>query len=571
MKLLFDLEGNDLLPNLHTLWCGGAINIETGEEYLFSPDHMSLLDFQQLLCRAEEVIAHNALGYDIPAMEKVGYLVSGPKVTDTLVLSKLVYPDLSERDFTQKNSPVPAKLLGRHSLEAWGYRLGMRKTSYDDFTQYTPEMLEYCMNDCRLLLQLYLKLRDRAPQGAIDLEHRIRRVCYEQTANGFPFDHSKAQLLDSKLSARRSELKQEMRDTFPPTVIQLKTKAKVIPFNPGSRTQIADRLMALGWKPTEFTETGQPKIDDDILDGIKDIPEAAKLAELFMVQKRISQLSEGKQGWIKRAVNGRIHGEIDTLGTGTFRCSHSNPNMGQVPSCSAPYGKECRELFHAPEGWKLMGCDVSRLELMVLAHYMNDEKFTEVMLSGDVHQLLADVYGTNRNTGKTVTYAFLYGAGMEKLGSIVDPTGTKQAKIAAGKKIHKNMQARLPALSNLIAGIKKAADSRQYLWALDRRKLPVRSSHSALNFLCQSAGAIICKQWVVNFHESLRNRGYLNGVHYMQVAFVHDEVQVLCREGYEEEIGQLCVAAIAKAGEDLGLRLPITGEYKCGKSWSDTH
>lgn len=349
---------------------------------------------------------------------------------------------------------------------------------------------------------------------------------------------------------------------------KLKTKSKVIPFNPGSRTQIADRLIRRGWKPLEFTPSGQPKIDDAVLAGITDISEAALLAEYFMLQKRLGQLSDGKQSWLSKVKDGRLHGRIDTLGTGTFRCSHMDPNLAQVPSCAAPYGKECRSLFHAPEGYDIVGCDVAKLELMALGHYMNDPKFNEVLLGGDVHQLLADVYGVDRRTGKTVTYAFMYGAGLKKLGSIVEPSASEAHQIKAGKQIHANMQERLPSLAKLVSGVKKKAEMYKYLLAIDGRRLPVRSPHSALNFLCQSAGAIICKQWVVNFHQMLRERSY-SDIH--QVAFVHDELQILVPEGMGQEIGELCVQAITQAGEDLGLRLPIGGEFNVGKSWADTH
>lgn len=570
MRLLFDIEGNDLLPGLTDIWCGVAIDLDTGKEHLFRPHQIS--ELYALLDAADEIAGHNVLGYDIPAMAKMGFPLDPNKAMDTLLLSKLMYPNLSELDYGDAKSPVPARLMGRHSLEAWGFRLGQKKIDFSDFSRFSEQMLLYCAQDVRVNVALYRKLMAMNPHpAAVKLEHQIRTITLEQTANGFPFDVLAAQKLDSQLSARREELKREVQDTFEPTVIQMKTKTKVVPFNLGSRQQIADRLMKRGWQPEDHTETGIPKIDDAVLAGIKGIPEAALLAEYFLIQKRLGMLSEGKQGWLNKATDGRLHGEVDTLGTGTFRCSHSNPNMAQVPSCGAPYGKEIRSLFIAPAGWELMGCDVGKLELVVLAHYMNDPVFSKTLMEGDVHQLLADVYGTDRRSGKTITYAFLYGAGLEKIGSIVNASGTKGEKVKAGQTIRNNMQKRLPALGKLMTNVKQRAKERGYLVTIDGRTLPVRSEHSALNFLCQSAGAIICKQWVVTFHQMLRDRGYCNGVDYQQVAFVHDEVQVLCREGLGETIGSLCIEAIQKAGEIVKLRLPLSGEFKVGKSWSDTH
>jgi DNA polymerase I-like protein with 3'-5' exonuclease and polymerase domains len=153
----------------------------------------------------------------------------------------------------------------------------------------------------------------------------------------------------------------------------------------------------------------------------------------------------------------------------------------------------------------------------------------------------------------------------------VNASGTKDEKVKAGQTIRNNMQKRLPALGKLMTNVKQRAKDRNYLVTIDGRTLPVRSEHSALNFLCQSAGAIICKQWVVTFHQMLRDRGYCNGIDYQQVAFVHDEVQVLCREGLGETIGSICIEAIQKAGEIVKLRLPLSGEFKVGHSWADTH
>lgn len=570
MRLLFDIEGNDLLPGLTDIWCGVAIDLDTEEEHLFRPHQIS--ELYALLDAADEIAGHNVLGYDIPAMAKMGYPLDSNKAMDTLILSKLMYPNLSELDYGDAKSPVPARLMGRHSLEAWGFRIGTQKMDFTDFSRFSEQMLLYCAQDVRVNVALYRKLMAMKPHpAAVKLEHQIRVITLEQTANGFPFDVLNAQRLDSQLSARREELKREVQDTFEPTIIQMKTKTKVIPFNLGSRQQIADRLMKRGWMPEDHTETGIPKIDDAVLAGIKGIPEAALLAEYFLIQKRLGMLSEGKQGWLNKATDGRLHGEVDTLGTGTFRCSHSNPNMAQVPSCSAPYGKEIRSLFIAPDGWEIMGCDVGKLELVVLAHYMNDPVFSKTLIKGDVHQLLADVYGTSRSVGKGITYSTTYGAGMQKIGSLVNPSAPKGEQVALGKDIHHKIQKRLPALGKLITNVKQRAKDRNYLITIDGRTLPVRSEHSALNFLCQSAGAIICKQWVVIFHQLLRERGYCNGIDYQQVAFVHDEVQVLCREGLGETIGALCIEAIQKAGEIVKLRLPLSGEFKVGHSWADTH
>jgi DNA polymerase I-like protein with 3'-5' exonuclease and polymerase domains len=342
----------------------------------------------------------------------------------------------------------------------------------------------------------------------------------------------------------------------------MKTKTKTIPFNPGSRQQIADRLIKRGWEPEGRTDTGQVKVDESTLETAQHIQGVDKLLEYFLLEKRVGAV----ENWNKAVTpQGLIHGRVDTLGTGTHRCSHSKPNLAQVPSNGSPYGKDCRALFYAPDGFDMLGCDVSRLELMMLAHYMDDPAFSEVLLTGDVHTLLAESYGVPRGPGKNVTYAMIYGAGLEKLGVTADPSlGTKALRVARGKAIMANLEKRLPALPKLQARIKEVAARTKTVTLIDGRKIPVRSEHSALNFLLQGGGAVVCKKWVCNFHA-------VKPASVQQVLYVHDELQMLVPTGMGEEVGHLCVSSITKAGQDLGVKLPLTGEFNVGKNWAETH
>ena len=119
-------------------------------------------------------------------------------------------------------------------------------------------------------------------------------------------------------------------------------------FNLGSRQQIARYLRYFGWKPTKFTEHGQPIVDEKVLQGITDIPEAELIKEFLLLQKRIAQV----ESWVEAvARDGRVHGRVITNGAITGRMSHQSPNMAQVPAVYSPYGKECRELWVVPEGY----------------------------------------------------------------------------------------------------------------------------------------------------------------------------------------------------------------------------
>ena len=291
------------------------------------------------------------------------------------------------------------------------------------------------------------------------------------------------------------------------------------------------------------------------------------MSEYFMLNKRIAQLAEGNQAWMKLCKKGRLHGKVNTMGAQTSRCSHSHPNIAQVPNLNAPYGKECRNLFKADTEMDLLGIDVSSLELRCLSHYLaryDDGKYGKILLESDIHTANQRSAGlATRDQAKTFIYGFLYGAGNEKIGQIV---GKGKAE---GAKLKKEFLSKIPALRQLRDAVQKKAE-KGFITGLDGRKVPVRSNHAALNTLLQSAGAIICKRWIVEMHSLLKEE-FKEGEDYAQVAFVHDEVQLTVKREYGTRIGELGVKAISITGEKYGLRIPLTGEFKTGTSWADTH
>jgi DNA polymerase I-like protein with 3'-5' exonuclease and polymerase domains len=328
------------------------------------------------------------------------------------------------------------------------------------------------------------------------------------------------------------------------------------PFNLGSRKQIGEYLVEFGWKPTKFTPTGQPIVDEKVLSQIKNIPEAAVIAEYLMLQKRIAQINS----WFKEMEDdGRIHGFVNTNGAVTGRMTHSSPNMAQVPSTSSPYGKECRECWTVEDNYRLVGIDASGLELRMLAHYMDDEDFTYELLNGDIHTANQMAAGLeSRPQAKTFIYALLYGAGDAKLGSVVGGDAND------GGRLRQSFFDNLPAFKVLKDRVSRAA-KRGYLKGLDKRKLFVRSEHAALNTLLQGAGAIVMKQALVNLQESIKDLD----AHF--VANVHDEWQIEAHKDVADKVGELGVAAIEQAGKDFYLKCELTGEYNVGNNWADTH
>jgi len=477
------------------------------------------------------------------------------KAVDTLILSRLLNPQLE----------------GGHSLKAWGQRLKNNKINFEaeDFDNgLTDEMQEYCIQDTKLTCDLYTHLMAELnqwtdPTQSILLEHDIAVICRNQEANGFRLDVPEAMSLRAELADQMGVLEANVQSVFPPIVEERwsektgkRLKDKVTIFNLASRKQIADRLTGLGWKPQKHTEKGQPIVDETTLEGI-DIPEARMIAEYLMMQKRVGLIDS----WLKFVQDDdRVHGAIITNGAVTGRMTHHSPNMGQIPSVNKPYGERCRQLWTVDTGNVLVGTDLSGIELRCLAHYMQDDEWTQELLNGDIHQKNADAAGITRPQAKTLIYATLYGAGAAKIGSIVGG-GAKQ-----GNEVLQRFYANTPALSRLMEKVKKVA-IKGYVPGLDGRRIIVRSEHAALNSLLQGCGAIIAKQWCIEAHKTFRQ----HGLPVQQVAFVHDEVQIETEEKYGEQVAQIMCDAASQAGVTLGFRCPVDAESKIGKNWFDTH
>ena len=569
--LIFDIETDGLLDEVTKVHCIVTQCTKTGVQWKFFGQ--TLEEGVALLRESPEIGGHNVICYDIPVLEKLyGFDYKG-EVFDTLVASRLIYPNLKEKDILKRT--VDNRLIGSHSLKAWGQRLNYNKGAYgeqeDAWTEFNPEMLEYCAQDVALNVKLYEMIqRKRYPEEPMQLEHDMARLLFQQERVGFPFDVEAAQKLYTQLSARKLEIETELVDTLEPTIIELKTKTKTIPFNPASRQQIADRLMKKGWEPKEFTPSGEPKVDEKILAGI-DMPEARLLTEFLMLNKRLGQLGNGKQAWLKLEKKGRIHGRVNHMGAVTSRCTHSDPNVAQVPSGTAAFGKECRSLFHAPKGFTLLGADASGLELRCLAHYMSrydGGQYGKEILEGDIHTANQMAAGLQtRPQAKTFIYGFLYGAGNEKIGEIIGK-GAKE-----GGQIKKRFLSKTPALKKLTDAIKLRLEQQhgeKFIKGLDGRLIPIRHPHAALNTLLQSAGAIVCKYWYRTIEQMIRAKGYTTE-EVAIVAFVHDEVQIIVKEGLEAEIGEITKKAIKKTEEKYGFKCPLDSEFDIGRSWAETH
>ncbi|WP_296204140.1 DNA polymerase [uncultured Hyphomicrobium sp.] len=604
--VVFDIETDGLLHTVTKVHCLVARCITTGAVLRFTdpdagvPGDGSIEDGISLLARARCLVGHNIIGYDLPTLAKLHDFIPSCSVIDTLVIARLVYPDIAPLDYQRNHNGLglPPKLIGSHSLKAWGIRLNLHKGAYggdEAWNQLTQAMLDYCVQDTAVTLRLFAYLNPaRLPTAALDLEHDVARIIARQVAHGFVFDSAAARQLEAKLRQRQSELTAELAVLFPtwdvddgvfiPKRDNAKRgyvagvpvrKRKTITFNPGSHAHIVDRLVTLrGWKPDKKTLTGKTALDEEVLAALP-YPEAKPLAEYLLVVKRLGQLADGKQAWLNLVRDGRIYGSVNTNGAVTGRMTHFNPNVAQTPAVRSPYGSECRSLFRAADGKVLVGCDAEALELRDLAGYMarwDGGAYIRTVLDGrkedgtDIHSINMRALGlTSRDDAKTWFYAYIYGAGDARLGRI------SGGDSALGKEQRELFQRNLPALASLVAAVKQRLQSRKYLLGLDGRRLYARSPHAALNTLLQSAGALQMKRALVILDADLADLGFLPGRDYEFVANIHDEWQIETLPEIAELVGKTAADAIRKAGEFFEFPCPLKGNFSVGLTWADSH
>ena len=584
-RLVFDIE-TDLIPPTK-IWCIVANDIDTKEQHVFRPDELD--EGISLLQQADMLIGHNILGFDIPAIKKIKGvdLDKDKKIVDTLVLSRLFNPSRE----------------GRHTLDSWGSRLGLKKISFDDYSQFSEDMLTYCKRDVDLNCKVYERLcleSEGFSNTSIKLEHDVLRAVTKQIEKGFVLDYKYTDLLLAEMLDKMDLAKREVHKVFKPKVSSVRihskrvkggglsklgavegldksvkltdeefkliekgpiTRFEVTDFNLGSHAQIGEYLMDFGWEPKEFTPTGRPKVDGNVLMSIKGIPEAELISDYLTYQKREGLL----RSWLKNYNDktGRVHGGVNTNGTITGRMSHIQPNVGQVVSSSSPYGKECRSCWTVPENYKLVGVDASQLELRMLAHYMKDENYTNEIINGDIHTANQKLAGLeSRNQAKTFIYTLLYGGSARRLGEVV---GGSQKD---GSRLRERFFSNLPSFTTLRHSVERAAE-RGFIKGLDGRKVLIRAKHAAFNSLLQSAGSIVMKKALVildsKFKELYPNEDI------SIVANVHDEWQIESPEHVADAVGHLGVQSIKEAGIYFKLNCPMDGEYHVGTNWSETH
>jgi DNA polymerase I-like protein with 3'-5' exonuclease and polymerase domains len=597
--LIFDIETDGLYDQATKTFCIVIYDVTRAETFAYGPDRID--DAIAYLATADVLIGHNIIFYDLPVLQKLHSFVAKARIIDTLICTRIIWPKEKLYDLDIEQYPnVPAKIRGNASLKAWGWRLADNKIDFKDFSEYSEEMLMYCKQDVQVTLKLYKHIvKEKYPESALRLEHDFALAINKQIRAGVPFDVDACLDLVDNLRKKKVELEEQLKQIFPP--IKHKTwftpkvnntargyvkdvpfeKTIIEEFNPGSRKQIVERLKSkYGWEPEKTTEKGNPILDDEVIEKLP-YSEAKPLAEYMLIKKRLGQIEDGNNAWLKLVNNntGRMHGDVITNGCITGRASHRHPNMGQVPAGYSPYGKECRALFHAPQGWNMIGIDAKALELRCLAGYLaywDQGEYAKLVINpeSDIHTINQKLFGVEtRDIAKRLLYGMLYGCGAVKAGTIIDPNEKDEIVLRnLGKTAINSFLKGVPALAELKTKIESYILTRQHLIGLDKRVLYCRSPFKGLNVLLQSAGAILMKQVVITIHKNIEtNLSLPHGQEWEQVLMVHDEVQLVCNPKYTEQIREQAMLAFPQAQEFFEFLCLIEGDSRVGSDWSATH
>ena len=609
--LFVDLEADSLNPTkIHCVAIGtidGTVDLYSGADLLVAYDRLR---------SASVLVAQNGICYDFPVLERLAGIPRTYKEVDTLVCSSLLWPDIE----------------GGHSLEAWGVRLGYPKMDYlaeykawkfateadwvyeegEEWREYNPVMGKYCKRDVEVLIKMWQHIKKELDQHdwkmALRLEHKIAEIMHQQTVDGWQFDVEKAKSLlafiDSEVSKIDAELEKVINRKAKKKGVEVSApfkkdggyKASVIewygeedsvhvagPFtrvewefpNLHSRDQLAGILMSYGWKPTEFTETGKPKVTEESLESV--VGDAGKkIAKRIKLLKRRSEIV----GWLENVrPDGRIEARAFPQATPTGRMRHRN--VVNLPKSTLDadgnvvwgdgqqvfLGSECRSLFIPKPGYVLVDTDAAGLELRMLAHYMGDPDFSSEVVDGDVHTRMWDItkeFVPSRSTQKNVTYGLIYGAGDFKLGQTAG-ADEKKAK-AVGAEIRRRLMAGIPALGELTQKVARVA-VRGYLVGLDGRKIPLRSEHAALNSLLQCAGSLSVKVALCYSNDQIKKRN----LDARQIGCFHDQQTCESHPDCATEVGMTFVNGLKYAQHLFKLRCRLDGTPHIGPTFAHVH
>lgn len=554
-------------------------------------------------------VGHNDIAFDIPVLNSlVGTKIGIKHVVDTYVLSMLFSPSIA----------------GGHSLDAWGKRVGLPKLEHKDFSTFTPEMETYCINDVKVNKRVFRKLTERMrsigfTEKSAELEHLSWHIIQnKQRRRGFPFNKDSAEKLYMYLRSREEELKNDIYKLWPPRfeVVELFAKSRKangdytrnylrhleqypelrelpdgryealdwIEFKLSSPSQRVTKLLELGWIPTKFTKKtpkgggGNPKVDEDsLLDFATESgnPEVRALALWIVTNSRANMI----RNWLNcyNENTKALHGNLWV--NNTLRYRSDNPNTQNIPRIRMDddekpimgelggWTYESRDLWWAGDpNYMLVGVDAKGVQLRILAHYLEDDLFSNNILQKDPHAANQKAWNfkegkEGRSLAKTIVYATLMGAGDGRI-SVEAKVPLDEAKEA--KKIFFNQ---VPGLPGLIKRLKWELNRTGRITLCDGSRVLVPSDHMVIPYLLQGDESRIMRQAAIFVDEDVR-RQRLDAI---KVGDIHDEWQNLVRRDQVEPYKTVALGAFPRAGNAFNYRVPIEGDAKEGRTWAETH
>ena len=608
MRLVYDIETDGL--DATTIWVLVAYNLDTDQMYTFSDHdnlHGSIADGVRLLENAELLIGHNIIGFDNRQIDKLyGTDLNGKRNHDTFIMSQV----------------LRYKRKHRHGLAGWGEALGNKKIDYDDWSHYNREMLKYCKQDVLVNRDVYLKLleeykaiyaRNPLIKEGLKVEHDTAVFNAKVRELGWKLDVEKANDTRMRMLDRMMEIEgiiepllgmktvyidkepktpkykkngeynantvRILSDYFGRDILPTDThllapgtefqRTREEPIELGSTDLVKEWMLANGWKPDEYQKkkigfewvTMGPKLTETSLNAWK--PHGPLISEYYTLRSRKSVI----EGWLEKQVDGRLHGNMWTCGTPTFRCRHEV--IVNLPAVDAEWGKEIRELLVADDGMVVVGADSSGNQLRGLCHYVGNDSFTHETIYGDQHQRNADTLGCSRPVAKSYLYAYLFGAGDGKLGQVL----TGKTNPAVGRKSKEEFAKSIQGLGELREKLSKIWKSTHHSqgegWipGLDGRPVFVPSDHQTLNYLLQSAEGITCKAAVSYAMQKIKEEGLRASPR----LFYHDEMAYVAHPDDAERVGEILKDAFKIAPTRLNVTCMDGGDPCIGRSYADVH
>jgi hypothetical protein len=614
-KLIFDIEGNGFIPELENIWMLVAHDVDDGTKYQFSDHapHLPSMDYAiELLDSATMLGGHNVFGYDFGGLKKIyGWeLPFEKKVVDTWILSML----------------NRYKRTHAHGLAGWGEKLGFAKGEFSDWEGgFSQKMLTYCDRDVGLNVLVYHELAKEAAKLSannplyrkrIEVEMYVARLNGELNDKGWVFDKALAEKTLAEINVKMEKTeklvepamgyKTVLIDKAPKTAKYTKkgwynsVSARLLseylgkrvlpedalleepPIKVGEEFQrskqekilmgnvadVKDHLQSIGWKPDEWNFSKMPnghkiktsaKLEGETLKDLGQI--GVDVKKYYMLRQRRSSF----EGFLKMEAergDGRVSGNMWTLGTASMRVRHERivnlpKNNGKVP-----YGLEIRSLFKCEEGYKVVGCDSAGNQLRGFCHTIKNDAYTQEVITSDAHQNHANMLGITRDKAKVFIYRLLFGTTSWGLSFALDMTEPEAADIM------QKYSDKLPEFGDTVTRLENEWKSRNgWIFGESGCILFCDDIKNVLNTYLQDIEKMTCANAMYWSHKKLIEEE----IDFYPAIFYHDEDAFVVREDQAERAGEILKEGFVQGPAEFGIDIMAGGDYCIGDSYADVH